>query len=361
MHLSWSSTFTHRCSRSSAHRRRTGITDQATGRAARSLAARCLGAHKVAYARHGPPPGPGRRPRSAAAGPAAPEAGPPARQPAATGSGPIAGPHRGQAPRADVLGHGQRAEHGRPSPRRAAARIAAVDPSSRQERGPPHGRSASSSTSRVPEPGSRTMSSAAASSAPPTADSRRAHGCSGSTTTTSRSLRTTMTVIPRGRDSSPSTNPTSTLPSRTRASDLRGVRHLHRQHHVRGLPVQGADPARQQVLGHRQRRRDAQVRALLRHQGIDARHQRLCLAQHPAAEGGDPRPGRRERGSRRAALQQADAQPPLELAHPHADGRLRQAVPCRRLPEAAQLRDGVEQVQRDQVRHRRRQHPASVT
>jgi hypothetical protein len=105
-----------------------------------------------------------------------------------------------------------------PSPRRAAARIAEVDPSSSRDRKPPHGRSPSSRISRVPDPASRTISSVPASSLPVTGEVRRAHGWAGSTTTTSRSLRSTTLRIPGSRCWCPSTKPTSARPSRTRAS-----------------------------------------------------------------------------------------------------------------------------------------------
>ncbi len=133
--------------------------------------------------------------------------------------------------------------------------------------------------------------------------------------------------------------------------DVGGVVRGERDGGLRELRAQGDQPARQQVLGHRQARRDPQPRGLL-----DAQR------RHPGVEGvgrvdgdpgpvGDERAGRGETGAARGALQQRHAERALERADARTDGGLRDAVSCGGTAHAAERGDREQHVERTEVDH----------
>lgn len=147
-----------------------------------------------------------------------------------------------------------------PSPRRAAARIAAVEPSSRRERGPPHAPSASSRTSRVPRPRladdqlSGRQFGARHRGLPPGPGMRRVH----------HDHQVITAHHDRRHAAQPGLvtlhEPHINMPFPHPGQHLRRVGHLHRQDHLRGLTVQRREPAREQMFSHGERGRDPQPR-----------------------------------------------------------------------------------------------------
>jgi len=118
---------------------------------------------------------------------------------------------------------------------------------------------------------------------------------------------------------------------------------------------QRGQPRRQQVLRHGHAGRDAQPGVALPAQRRQAGVQRLRGVHRGLRPARHQRADRGQLRTARGALDQRQAELPLEHPHPGAGGRLRDAVLGRGAPDAAGTRHRQEQVEAGQVGHPRRQ------
>ncbi len=158
------------------------------------------------------------------------------------------------------------------------------------------------------------------------------------------------------RHAGPLHEPQFHLPGQHPRRHVGGVDHVETHLHV-GLPVlQLAEPARHQVLGHRHAGGHPQMGGLAVAHGLDGPHELLRGGEHLRGPPGHHLALGGERGAARRTLDQRQAEAAFELRDALAGGRLRDPRRPGGAPEAAQLADVDEELQRVEIGQRTHSH-----